>query len=291
METIEIIIYKYIELINEYLQHMKQSEALKTIPNSTYVICIGLNSILHIFKIVFHNTKNIDTTFFHCQKAFYCYLEYIEQMNKTFSLHNLNNLDAITFIYKNSLNDMQNTNYTKIQNKVTETKIDDNLSHSILENISLFTKKILFYSDFFELETDESLSNSFVTDSASPTNHNNGIKNNKFIENFTIEQLSFINNHFMKRFFLLTFHNNRSFIYQHITNIKKALSLDFNEYCEFLKQIYRILKKRGCLPSDQELNDKYIFLFLNDENKEKMEKLKNEKRFEEISKMIFYNIL
>jgi len=103
MNKCEEIVHKYILIIKEYLQHMMQSQILKTIDNSTYIIVIGLNTIIHVFKIILSTTKNIDKTYIRCQKAYYCYLEYIEQMNKTNFLHNLNNLNAILFVYKKTV--------------------------------------------------------------------------------------------------------------------------------------------------------------------------------------------
>ena len=99
----EEIVQKYILIIKEYLYHMMQSQTLKTIDNSTYIIIIGLNTIIHVFKIMLSTTKDIDKTYIQCQKAYYCYLEYIEQMNKTNFLHNLNNLNAILFVYKKTV--------------------------------------------------------------------------------------------------------------------------------------------------------------------------------------------
>ena len=103
MNRCEEIVHKYILIIKEYLQHMMQSHTLKTIDNSTYIIVIGLNTIIHVFKIILSTTKDIDKTYIQCQKAYYCYLEYIEQMNKTNFLHNLNNLNAILFVYKKTV--------------------------------------------------------------------------------------------------------------------------------------------------------------------------------------------
>jgi hypothetical protein len=272
MELYEVIIYKYVELLNDYLQHMKQSETLKSIPNSTYIICIGLNAILHIFKIFFHNTKNIETTYYHCQKASYCYLEYIEQMNKTFSLHNLNNLDAITFIYKNALVDVQMIP-PQAEDRVPpgfalfSQKTSDIDSSLILKNISLITKKLILFSDELELETEET----------------------PFTDN-GVDQLSFIINHFLKRFFVLTFVKDQSYLFDYIKQIKIALQMDFQEYGEFLKQVYRVLKKSGSIPTEEKLREKYIELFVNRENRGLMERLKNEKKMEEITKMMFFSL-
>lgn len=108
--TDEQIIHFFCLIVKEYFQNMMQSELLNTIQNSTYIVLIGLNTIVHIFKITLQRTMNIELTCYHCQKAYYCYLEYVEQMNKTNLLHNLNNLDAIMFVYKKSLDTQDNIN-------------------------------------------------------------------------------------------------------------------------------------------------------------------------------------
>lgn len=257
MDVSELIVCKYTELLTEYLQHMNRSDFLRTLPNATYIVCIGINSLLHIFKILFHRTYNIETTYYHCQKASYCYLEYIEQMNKTFSLHNLNNQDAVMFIYKNSLTDMPNK-----QNPVS---VEPETVHAILTSLSWITKKLLFYSDDLEWETEEQ-----------PGNHS-----------FNSEQLEFIIKHFVKRFFLLTFPHDRTYLFSFIKNVNKALSMDYPEYCEWLKQSYRVLKKKAHIPSESDLNEKYVLHFVNPENRTTLIRWKTEKKMEEIAKILF----
>lgn len=255
MDLSELIVYKYTELLLEYLQHMNRSEFLRTLPNSSYIICIGINTLLHIFKIIFHKTQNIDTTYYHCQKASYCYLEYIEQMNKTFSLHNLNNQDAVMFVYKNSLMDIPPLHKS----------MDVETVHVILTSLSCITKKLIFFSDEWEWETEEPSGNI----------------------SFTLEQMEFLIKHFMKRFFLLTFPHDKSYLFSFIQNVKKSLSLDYPEYCEWLKQVYRILKKKGNIPTESELNEKYILHFVNPENRNILIQWKTEKKMEEITKILF----
>ena len=210
-------------------------------------------------------------------------------MNKTFSLHNLNNLDAVSFIYKNSLSEFKNhgiENMTSLspllssppsvqnrKNKDSNTSTDREISQCILKNISFITQNLLFYSNELELETEE---------------HDISTSNN-----FTIEQLNFIINHFLKRFYLLSFSKGSDassdyrFIFSYIQNIKIIMRMDFAEYCEFLKQVYRILKKKVIIPNESELNEKYIHFFVNLENRAMMERLKTEKKMEDISKLIF----
>ena len=98
-----IIIEVYVRLINEYYSIMEQSNILKTIENYRFIIYVGLTTINHIFKINLIATKNIQTTYYYCEKACYCYLEYIEQINKTEILNNLNINDVVKFVYKETI--------------------------------------------------------------------------------------------------------------------------------------------------------------------------------------------
>ena len=98
-----LLIELYVRLLNEYYSIMDQSDILKNIENRRYIFYIGLNAINNIFKINLITSKNIQTTYYLCEKACYCYLEYIEQINKTEILNNLNISDVVTFVYKETI--------------------------------------------------------------------------------------------------------------------------------------------------------------------------------------------
>jgi hypothetical protein len=350
MDQQEFILYNFPKILNEYLNHMKQSELLRTIPNSTYIICIGINSIIHIFKIVLIKTKNMDTTIYFCQKAYYGYLEYIEQMNKTQLLHNLKFLDAITFIYKNVLNDIYSSqtnqnitstsffsNSSNIQNKVVnvssftppaiwevsmvsnETENTDNkniMNHKVflqdsnkidsvlyrrrfemghpsgvslqivgdirpsensnvpfeffkgLNIISFMTQKLLFFPKEFNFENGEH----YVTDS------------------IIMDQLLFILNNYMKKYLLLFYSKEfteKEYIFDYIMDVKNHLQFDFQDYCEYLKNVYKSLKKMTKIPSNQDCINKYNEMFFIEENQKMFEKYKKEKNLKSIVKYMF----
>lgn len=317
MELEEKIIHNFIELLNDYLNHMKKTVININIPNYTYIVCIGINSIIHIFKIVLNHTKNIDITKYYCQKAYYCYLEYIEQMNKTQSLHNLKLLDAITFIYKNVLNELyqsdtiplqnlstpssssnyldssigvktllpasffsqnkmtniiylkgqqESTNYKEKTNNNENVLIEYSTIESILKTISLITQNLLFY--FIELEF-ENIEN---------------LKNNSKI----IDEIQYILSIYLKKYLLL-FHSKElgEHIFNYIIKMRIQYKFDFNEYCDYLKNIYKILKNSTKNYDVLYINEKQIQLFYIEENKIQIEKYKSEKKMNMITKMMF----
>jgi len=135
-----ILIELYVRLVNEYYSIMGQSDILKNIENKRYIIYIGLNAINNIFKINLTTTNNIQTTYFYCEKACYCYLEYIEQINKTEVLNNLNISDVVKFVYKetiiyneNAITNVNNCSSINIENSNTVFTILTRIS-SILFN-------------------------------------------------------------------------------------------------------------------------------------------------------------
>lgn len=151
--TVDTLIVVYSNIIEEYLKHIYQSEFIKTIPNSKYILCVGLNVVIHIFNVTLSKTKNLNYAITCCQTGYYCYLEYIEQMNKTESLHNLNNKDAVLFVYRKAMEN-ENTQTTSNFQNITENVLETNdknengeekyaLLLSIISNMSAITHFIL----------------------------------------------------------------------------------------------------------------------------------------------------
>jgi hypothetical protein len=69
----------------------------------------GIETLLHVFSIIFYYTKNLELTFYHTQKAYYFYIEFIEQIsddNVTFL--QLSSRDAVMFVYKKTIFDINN---------------------------------------------------------------------------------------------------------------------------------------------------------------------------------------
>lgn len=100
------LVDKYKTILFEYFAIMNASSTVQSIEHRVRVVQIGLSAITNIYKLAFFSTKNVATSFGHCQKGIYCYIEYIEQVHKLGSSHNLDYIDAITFIYDKTLTDL-----------------------------------------------------------------------------------------------------------------------------------------------------------------------------------------
>jgi len=150
------IIEKYVLLLMEYIHLIHSSEIIKQLDNAPVVFQIGVNAVIHIFKMSFLLSKNTELAGCYTQKGMYCYLEYIEQMNRTNTLHNLENTDAIMFVYDKTLSDLyapfvgsggqQQNSFINILS-LNRTHTEETAWKSILEHLAYITKTILWFGN------------------------------------------------------------------------------------------------------------------------------------------------
>jgi hypothetical protein len=95
---------KILNLIVEYLNATQDIETIRKSKNKNYLIFIGLNSVLHIFKLILFKTNDVKLAYIQSQKGYYFFIEYIEQIENLDLSYNLNNIDAIKFMYSKTLN-------------------------------------------------------------------------------------------------------------------------------------------------------------------------------------------
>jgi hypothetical protein len=94
----------------------------KNILNIDYILKKGINVIVHIFKLLMIQTKNLDSIFYLTSHAHNVYLEYIEQINKPPIMTDLNMIDAITFVVDKALSDSSiELDLTPIESPIIET--------------------------------------------------------------------------------------------------------------------------------------------------------------------------
>jgi len=101
---IDEVIEKYILLSNEFLKFILEKTTFKNNNYTKFIIIRGYETITNVFNIILYYTKNLDLTFYHCQKAYYYYIEFIEQIYDEQNLFlQLNSRDAITYVYKKTI--------------------------------------------------------------------------------------------------------------------------------------------------------------------------------------------
>jgi hypothetical protein len=102
--NISVVIEKYLNLIIDYYNNIYSVVHLKNQKYSKYIIIRGLDTLTNVFLNILSSTKNAELTYFHCQKAFYFYIEFIDQISddeKTFL--QLTSRDATTYVYKKTV--------------------------------------------------------------------------------------------------------------------------------------------------------------------------------------------
>ena len=125
--TINDIFEKYNLLIIEYF---------KLNITGKFIISRGLDTISHVFELMLFYTKNIDMTYYHSQKAFYFYGEFISQIIEDPNNYlQLSSKDASLFVYKKTIFEIMQKNV----NMITE---EDKHKLSILNIYITILKKI-----------------------------------------------------------------------------------------------------------------------------------------------------
>jgi len=91
-------------LITEYFVYLDEKVNVKNKAYYNYILMRGLDTIMHVFNGMLFHTKNVDLAVYHSQKAFYFYVEFIEQiMDTQNSFLKLSSRDASLFVYKRTL--------------------------------------------------------------------------------------------------------------------------------------------------------------------------------------------
>jgi hypothetical protein len=103
------ILNKFVEVILEYTRFISEKVTKKNKKYNKFIFERGLKTLIHVFSIIFYYTKNLELSFYHTQKAYYFYIEFIEQIsddNVTFL--QLSSKDAILFVYKKTIFELNN---------------------------------------------------------------------------------------------------------------------------------------------------------------------------------------
>jgi hypothetical protein len=107
--SVNDVMNKYLQLVIEYLKFIYENIKLQNQTYLKFIVIRGLETITNVFSIILYYTKNIDLTYFQCQKSFYYYIEFIGQISEEqHSFLQLNSRDAITYVYKKTIFEINN---------------------------------------------------------------------------------------------------------------------------------------------------------------------------------------
>ena len=113
-DSLIFVLIKYSQLINEFLYFCNDNLKIPNIKYNNYIILKGFSIITFVFNLLLLYSKNTEFTYHHCQKSFYYFIEFIGQIsqdNSTFL--QLNSKDAMLFVYKKTLFDIDNDSRNK----------------------------------------------------------------------------------------------------------------------------------------------------------------------------------
>jgi hypothetical protein len=101
------VVKKYSSLIIEYLKFITDNIKIRNTGLAKFIIIRGLDTITHVFMHTLSTTKNINLTYFHCQKSFYFYVEFVGQISEDDKVFlQLTSRDATTYVYKKTIFDL-----------------------------------------------------------------------------------------------------------------------------------------------------------------------------------------
>ena len=155
--TVSSVLEKYIILMNEYLKFCEDMLKIK-IKSANYlyfIIIRGFETLTNVFTNVFYYTKNVEFTYYHSQKAYYYYIEFMEQItNEQNTFLQLNSKDAINYVYKKTIYEI-NSEYRK---NIETNKTDSNKLSLINVYFNIF--KTVIYRVF----NDRNIKTTFIAD-------------------------------------------------------------------------------------------------------------------------------
>jgi hypothetical protein len=176
-------IKKYYELIFEYLKFVVENIKIKKQDLLKFIIIRGLDTITNVFLNVLYFTKNINLTYFHSQKSYYFYVEFVGQISDEEKIFlQLTSRDATIYVYKKTIFEI-NSEYKKT-NEDTSIEFKDKLN-IIKSYINLYQTYLL------KMIQSDNIDTSYITSLSKLCDKLNNITNKSkinFLENI-IEKL------------------------------------------------------------------------------------------------------
>jgi hypothetical protein len=113
------IVDKYFTIIEEFLQQIEKILLPIGDININTCMYVGVNSLYRVFEYVLFKTKNIEKAYYYCQKTYFYYTEYMEQIHQSNLQNSLNQTDAVLFIYKKTIFELEKDGDSKTFDTIT----------------------------------------------------------------------------------------------------------------------------------------------------------------------------
>jgi hypothetical protein len=142
------------KLFIDYFKYIIENIKIRRPNLSKFIIIRGLDTVINVFNHILFYTKNLDVTYFHCQKAFYFYVEFVSQISDDEKIFlQLTSRDATTYVYKKTIYEISNES-----RKLNETTSDyTKLKLNIINNYINLYKTLLLYIINNDLNNEKSI--------------------------------------------------------------------------------------------------------------------------------------
>lgn len=138
------IVEKYSGLIIEYFKFIMENIKIKNSKLAKFIIIRGLDTITNVFLHILYFTKNIDLAYFHSQKSYYFYVEFVSQITDDEKMFlQLTSRDATTYVYKKTVFDINNEFKKHYENVTIEFKEKMNIIKSYINLYQIYLVKII----------------------------------------------------------------------------------------------------------------------------------------------------
>jgi len=183
--TLGDIVNKYNILLAEYLHFIVENIGVKNSEYSKFIIERGLETITHVFTLILYYSRNIDMAYYHGQRSFYFYVEFIGQISEDqHTFLNLSSRDAAMFVYKKTIFELSN-DYRKNITELSKDTIEKMDTLNI--NICIFKNMVYFTLQEMNLLEKNAVVNNLIK-------HNETICNKLLKYKFTIDEYNVIEN-------------------------------------------------------------------------------------------------
>jgi hypothetical protein len=147
--SVEEILQSFVNVIIEYMRFISEKITMKNKPYYRFIFERGIETLINIFSLIFYYTKNLDISIYHMKKAYYFYIEFIEQISdNNITFLQLSSRDAVLFVYKKTIFELNNDYRKNIKDPTIEEK-------NILNTIDLYipiynniTKFVINHKEF-----------------------------------------------------------------------------------------------------------------------------------------------
>ena len=140
------ILMKISSLFIDYCKMIHENIRFKNQHLLQFTIFRGLDTIVHVFNYILLYTNNVDVAYFHCQKAFYFYIEFVGQISDEEKIFlQLSTRDATIYVYKKTIYEL-NIDFKKSHEKqqnLTSTSISTSTLNLYMEIYKTVLLKII----------------------------------------------------------------------------------------------------------------------------------------------------